>query len=58
MSTKSEFTSLDTLLDETFGEKGTQPRKEYDSNIEQWMADRKIEEADLSVEDVVATTDK
>ncbi|MFI3289919.1 MAG: helix-turn-helix transcriptional regulator [Rikenellaceae bacterium] len=44
MNTKSEFTSLDTILDETFGKKGTESRKEYDSSIELWMVGQKIKE--------------
>ncbi|MFR9650099.1 MAG: helix-turn-helix transcriptional regulator [Rikenellaceae bacterium] len=44
MSTKQNFTSLDTILDETFGEKGTRSREEYDSSVELWMVGRKIKE--------------
>ncbi len=47
MSTESKkevFTSLDVMLDQTFGTKGSSQRVEYDMQVELWMVGQKIKE--------------
>ncbi len=42
--TKTNFTSLENVIDETFGEKGTKQRADYDTGIELWLVGQKIKE--------------
>ncbi len=41
---KANFTSLDVVLDETFGKSGTPERTAYDAEIELWLVGQKIKE--------------
>lgn len=44
MADYKDFGSFDKVLDETFGESGTDTRSEFDLGIELWLVGRKIKE--------------